>query len=394
METPGVLVVNKNPAKWNFGWMIWIAIVFFAFGIGGAIGLGYGREQVVKETTATTTPEDGWVVGVLPKTETKSYPVIRDGKLSLVSIDNNNNDTKSVIVDQNVLSGNGSIYTGSTDPAVPPDINKIAYLKDGGQAWLISANSKDKILLSKEILFSALGSWSPDSRYLILFSKNDTVSSLYEGMGVEDYKKLKETNIPSGVFLYDAQTGNISWLSPISNVVTWVGPTKLLTLPDPDQTPSGYVIFDVESYEADTKTLRNSFEKWFYPQFSMSNGSKWALSLGRTGNESQSSSYSKIVIADFPDAEGTLIEEGKWAYIQKPIISPKGDKAIYRKYDVVNGPVYVEYWNEGKIARLVEGEPVMWIDGNRFIYTEGAGNIMLRKSYLYDIVSKESKLLE
>lgn len=384
--------VNVSPRKSWTSLVVSCVVIIIAIVLGGVVGFGYGKKQTVNKSSPVGF-KNGWVVGTLPKTEIKSYPIVKDGKLSLVSIADNNS-ISSVVVDQDVLYGNGGMFVGSTDPAVSPDIKKIAYLKAGGQAWLVSANTKDKIILSKEILFSALGPWSPDSRYLVLFSSADDVAAMYEGQGAEDYKKFEKRNVPMGVYLYDSLEGKILWLSPITNVATWVGPTKLLTLPDVNQTPYSYAIFDVQSYEVDTKTLRNSLSEWFYPQFSVSGNGRWALSLGKPGNEPNVISYAKIVMGDFPDVKGTLIEEGKWAHIQKPAISPRGDKVIYRKYDVANGPVYVEYWNGKKITRLVEGEPEIWIDENRFIYTEGLGNIMTRKSYLYDIVSNEGKLLE
>ncbi|MDO8488239.1 MAG: hypothetical protein Q7S31_02900 [bacterium] len=360
--------------------------------VGGSFGLGMRLKSSPTACPICTNPEsisDSWSFQPLSPTQAKSYAQTKDFNLVLLPVEGSRVGT-SIEVEEKISAGGGAIYQGSTDPMISPDLSKTAYIKDN-QLWLISADGKEKVQVTRERPVSGLGPWSLDSKYVVFYSVGETLKGAFMGMLVEETRTFDQNKFPQGVFLADTVTGKVIWLSPLDNVVVWVSPTKLLTLIDANQAPTaGYIVFDIEKFEADTKTAGSGFAEWFYPQISTSISGKWALSLGRTGNESGTENYTKIVVADYPATEGVVVEEGRWAYIQKPIISPNGSKLLFRKYDVVNGPVYVQYWDGNSVRKIVDGEPEAWVDDNQFIYRVGE---KFDKYLLYDLTSGQSKPL-
>lgn len=388
--TEEIVVQNKGKdifkaTTFLFGFLVILLIL--------ALGFVYQKLLVLKGKCPQATVSTGKSVSCesikfapLPQSKRKSYPIVVDHNLILLPIDEKVEG--GIKVDSEIESGNGAIEYGNTSPLPAPNLQTIAYIKNRF-LWLVSADGNRKVSISDKLPTSYISGWSTDSRYLIFSSLGESISQMFEGMGIEDTRQFPKRYLPVGMYLVDTQKGEVSWLSPISNFVTWLDSNKIIVKDTLYGSVQNNVVFDVENYLADTKTLRDSLSKYFYPQFSVSQAQgKWALALGQPGGTAEQKSFARIVIADYPNVEGKTIGEGNWADIQWPILAPDGNRLIYQKYGVVNGPTFVQYWDGRESKRLVEGHPIMWVDNNRFIY-----NVFITKQekvFLYDLQSLSS----
>ncbi len=324
----------------------------------------------------------------LPQSKFKSFPILQDEEkktLTLFPLDKSNGDP--IKVDTEVTRGREALYYGVSYPLPSPDLNTVAYIKND-RLWLVSADGSKKVRVMDNLFVSFLSGWSPDSRYLIVNSEENNINVMFMGMGIEDNRQFEKEVLPGGVYLVDTQKGKVTWLSPIKNLVTWIDSVRVITANEMNSPTPSYVVFDVEKFAADTKILRETFRGYFATQFSTSNASgKWALALGKPGGSSGQAGFGKIVLADFPQTEGKVIDEGGWAFVQWPILASDGKRLLYEKREDPNVPV-VYYWDGAKSQKLVEGFQPMWVDKDRFIFHREKDQV-----FLYNLGTSQSTAL-
>ncbi|HUV72242.1 MAG TPA: hypothetical protein VMW25_04480 [Clostridia bacterium] len=319
----------------------------------------------------------------LPESKFKSYPQVQtetDKALVLLPLEKGPG-REAVEVDTGVRFGWGELFYGSSDPLPSPDLNLIAYIKDS-RLWLVSADGSQKTRVSDQLSVTYLSGWSPDSRYLIVQSVRNDINEMFAGMITEDTRQFSKDELGGGTYLIDTQKGEVSLLSPVKNFVSWLDSQRILAVYDGFSQNPSYVVFDIEKYLANSLILREVFVDYFAVQFSVSQAAgKWALALGRTGG--QGGGFSKIVLADFPKTEGIVVDEGRWAQVQVPVLAPDGERLLYEKRDDPNQPV-VYYWDGARAKKLVEGFGAMWVDEKRLVFRREKDKV-----FLYDLEASD-----
>ncbi len=105
--------------------------------------------------------------------------------------------------------------------------------------------------------------------------------------------------------------------------------------------------------------------KNFYSEFIfLSNGLKWLISKGDTEPKPGSGF---LILADFPDTNGVVVDSGSWAELQPSIfISPQERYIAYeRDYDGIFTWIYDI--TQGIKKKFIEGRPLAWIDDNTIL---------------------------
>lgn len=297
--------------------------------------------------------------------EYQSFPIVREGTLTLAPID----PTKQPTVINDVDWGTYGI--GTNYPITAPNLRMTAYLKKN-KLFIASSDGKHTTPILQDITISFIHSWSPDSRYLVVILPQDSVMEHLGGMGqsMQDTFLLHKSPIAGGYYLLDLQSGTKTAL-PLQNIETWLGPKKVLSFyPYPNNSDTSSAVVDVETFEANRAVLGETFNTYFGTQFSVSrDGKKWALALAPKGKIETENT--RIVLADYPKLEGATVAQGPWASVQKPILSPSGTRVVYWERDPgPNTPTNVGYWDGSLSTRLFQGAPVLWVDDNRFIFYE------------------------
>lgn len=330
-----------------------------------------------------------------------SYTQMVDGKLFLVPI---NPGIGSFSPNIEINWGRSSYGMGSTDPVAAPDNQKVALIeKETNNLILLSADGKQQVRVSNQLQIDYISGWSPDSTKLLVLAGSPTLKSIFlpEGPVPAEYLPIsqifKPTEMANGYYLIDLAKNKIVHLPYLSgsSFITWVDSNRALFNPGEFDFEK-YVVFDFGKLEANAELMAGKLDSYFGEQISIDKAGKfWALTLSPTDLMNSDNDESKIVYAEFPSIEGLVIGEGKFAQVQGPIISPNGDKVIFRAYDEVNGPNYVHYFNGQETVRLFAGIPRKWINNDKFIYAipsiVGATNPDLTDGlFLYDTVTGES----
>lgn len=331
----------------------------------------------------------------LPEIELQSFPVSKEEKLVLVPLPSYG---QAPITTQIPNAGYNALSNfGSTLPEPAPNFKKIAFIENG-MFGLISADGKHITRLPKELKAEYITAWSPDSKKLIVYSSKQSLEDIFGGYGVDYNKQYDPQKLPGGFYLLDTEKGSITALEPINSFVNWVGNEKILALFSSQSYKEipieHYILFDLNTFKADAKILESKFEGYFGKQLSFSaDGKKWAISLGNTGNP-QGASYSNIILADFPDTKGSVIDEGTWAEVQGPIISPDGRRIIYVNH---RGGSFWEttLWDGQSKKLLTSGSPHIWLNNDQFIMTriETQEDKTLTRVFLFDIPSGNEQQL-
>lgn len=331
----------------------------------------------------------------LPSVNQQSFPVIQDEVLTLIPL---NKENKNPIVTNIPLKGisfrysrNQGISTTAPDPS--PDFKKIAFIENNS-LQIITADGKNKLSLSPSFEVSEIWSWSPDSKKILVSSPTKTLEEemIISGMGESGVKQtttFPKERIKGGNYLVDIENGEVTSLYPTDGAssIQWIGSNKLLVEMGHTNREGSFFIFDVTNFRGDAKTFENLGNDYFGRHFSSDSlGKKWAVSLGNTGNNPAKESSSNIVIADFPSLKGTIINQGSWASVQSPYISPPGTKVIYVVLADLDPQWNIGIWDGTNKSILEDARPVMWINDNEFIYETGSygQNTQL---YIYDIPS-------
>jgi len=302
----------------------------------------------------------------LPASQFKSFALFNQDKLMLIPLDSN---LPIIDVDNNVSWGEGTIYQGDNEPVSAPNLEMVAYLKNQ-QLFLTSSDGQHTRAFDPNLKVRFISGWSPDSEKLIVFSTNDGIVSLFDGMWTEEAVPPETTfsskRYPGGFYLCDVATGKITHLYPIDKFVSWINSDSVLTYYTPVPNDNWYMTFNIETFTLNTQILKDVLNSYFYPGISFNpSGSIWAVDYSP-----DISSPSKMVVADFPSLEGIVIEELAWASRQQPMLSPQGDRLLYRGDDGANQPQIVFLWHSdiNQIQEVAQGIPQMWVDNDSFIY--------------------------
>lgn len=363
--------------------IILVIIVLVATFFGGFMVSQYspfGKVNPLKNNQVSSTGGYTNIVATfnpLPETTLQSYPILQDGLLVLSPI--NTEDKTAIPTDvkvAGVLLGYARINgIATTIPDPSPDLKKIAYITDNS-LWIMTADGKNKVNIPN-LVVDSIRSWAPDSKKLIVTSPLETLDSLViYGMGEPEIKP--NTTFPinrmrGGNYLVDIEKGEVTSLYPTDSayLVYWIGPNKLL-IETSSSSNSQVYIFDITNFTGDAQTFSTLAKDYFGRHFSAdSSGKKWAVSVGNTGDDASNPanvSSSNIVIADFPSLQGTTVEQGTWAQVQAPNISPSGTKVMYVAHFDLTTQWHIRIWDGVNKLQVENARPVMWVDDNQFIY--------------------------
>ncbi len=290
----------------------------------------------------------------------------------------------------------GTVGLGESGVATSPDGKYVAYQTKDNRLVLLTSDNKQKVTLPPQLKVSGVGPWSPDSHRLIVFSAPGTVSELFEGMGEpEGEVSFKKGLLPKGYYLIDIKAGTVIPLTPISSFTGWVDKSRILTSTSESNIDNeNLIVFDVDRFTVDTTNLLASVHFFSVQKTVSDDGKKWALTVWPTGKD-VGDIYT--FIADFPQLSGSVI--AKSIRTQEPIISPNGESVMFRTYDELNGPNFVEYWQNDKLTRVGKGVPLRWVDKTHFIYAEmteehsSNTTAHLKNVVLYDLTNGEKQEL-
>lgn len=320
-------------------------------------------------------------------TPSRSFPIVQDKTLVLLPI---SDDIKTPVkTSLEVMSGGRSIYQGGDDPTPSPDLHTTAFINTDGSLGLINAEGLNKLNLPNNLFVDYISGWSPDSKRLIVHSTSNDLSKTYNGYGGPPTSmEFPMNRLPGGFYLVDVVNGKVTFLYPLSGFVDWIDSNKVLAVVQLSYEPrEQYIIFDTNNFLADYETLKDKFSKFEFAWFSFDDsGKKWAISLGNTGNDQTKPSYSDIILADFPAITGQTVDQGGWADVQLPNLSPSGKLLVYAN----SGNLVI--WDGTNKTRVEDARFIMWINDNQFIYSKtfGQATNQQTKYYLYEVGTAES----
>lgn len=306
----------------------------------------------------------------LPISKVKGVPIEKDGKLYIYYP-----DTKQTKFVKNGISFGGESEKGESGAMVSPNLLYTAVLgTSGGELSIISNESLEVKIVAKRATYYT--DWSPDSRYLLYYAEPITIShpnSDSGGMGDssgDPISKVKFDN-PSanGYFIFDMTTGKTLSLYPLERAIGFIDNHRILTRQDGES--DQLIVFDLDSFEADYKFVKDSFG-FGAGQFDFSpDGKKWTFTLSRNPTTD-----ANIILADFPQKEGVQIDTGAWAEIQSSFVSPDVSKVVYqRSKGMIDGFPQLSlmvYDVKSKTKQAVaDGMPLMWLDNDNVLVNAG-----------------------
>ena len=327
------------------------------------------------------------------------YGVLDNGVLTLLSLIGGQVITKDI---QNIKYGAGSSGYGSNAPLNSPDLKKIAYIDESNNLHLMNSKGEVDVLISDELNVTYISGWSSDSNKLIFYANNQTLKDQLfpeSGPGFQAEEptgiiKVERNAKETGFYLLDTETENITYLSSFdgASFESWIDDSRVL-LKFGNYSNEKYIVFDINSFEADAGIMNGGLENDFASQYVFSaDGKKWAFTWHGGNNESQSAS---IILADFPSVEGKELMKAGFAQIQAPKISPDGKMVTFMSYDEQNGPLFTYLYDGEKVEKVVDGTARVWISNTQFIYmianpAHASNPDMASKLFIYDTEMKKS----
>lgn len=323
--------------------------------------LNSGEETDPSDTDAVLTFQP------LPTSELRAYPLHSTAGLVLIPLVPN---SSPIAVNDAALSGSYSLGLGSSSAQASPDFKSIAFLSDGGQLNLITADGHHKVSLSPKLEVSYLSGWSPDSKLLLAYVTPQTIETSMDMGGMmgdlPSSIEFDRNRLPGGFYLIDVEAGTVKLTTPLTDLVSWKGNSELLVTMGSSVSPNpDYAVFNLATFTLDTATIKDTFKPYFAPQIDMNaDGTRWAITLHKATEGAE------IILADYPSLTGQQVAIGAFAAVQNPIISPNGQQVLYQAYDVVNGPNYVHLWKDGTATRIGKGIPLTWVDDTSYLMAE------------------------
>lgn len=398
----------SNNAKWVIA-IIGMALIGF--------GVGYlANSFIVTTPPSSSIPQPTENAVVVPSTEgfdfepfsdnlTQNFPVNVNNILYSFSVE----DGSVKEIKKNVGSLGGSLGYGTFGYLFSPDLTKVAVIDEDNNLTIHSSDGSQVREIESSLNAYALTGWSPDSTKLIISAMGSpTIIDGYIPNGPVDPDTILEeqtfekSSVANGFYLLDLDNGTTSYLGVLDGiqVYDWIDNQTLLLF-SPNYPNEMYFSFNLQTYTS-SSNLTDVFDGLFSTQTSIARDTstkKWALGISPDGIDEQDAT-SRVVLATYPSIEGEVIAEGRFASVQSPHISPDGKKVLYRKYDVLNGPNYIELYMNGQSQRLFEGLTLAWVDDNRFIYgvypkgeENNSNDGAAEKYYQYDLTTRQSTLM-
>lgn len=317
--------------------------------------------------TRVTTSIDNWQK---PQSNQKGFPIgyLRDRPLTIYNI------TEDKIVTASLSASNIGFASGigSSSPEHTPNFLYTAFIdtKTYDLFLLSHETMKPKQISPKDMIVEYISGWSPDSKKLVYVSGQNSFPAI-GGSSNEKRVAAKPDQDGGEFYLFDIDTG-ISTKLPIEDYALYgfIDSTHLLLKnKDPNTGSDGdkLIIFNTNTFELDT-SIQESFG-FGANQFDFSrDGKKWTYTISRNPTTD-----ANIILADFPSREGLQIDNGQWADVQMPKLSPNATKVAYQKREgyirdgVPKEAVWIYNTTTKEKARFADGWPYLWIDDNTLV---------------------------
>lgn len=347
----------------------------FIIAVSGVVG--YLAATQLRTGRSNSTSAQQFTFEKLPDTSLQTFARRYDDEIVLVPLDPKHSPIKPFENNTQYRSGNGTSGFGSDTPQHSPDFEKVAFIDDQYNLWLMTADGEHRVQVTEGLKVRYISDWSPDSQKLLIYTTQDDLVARYTpdyqgdrqpALEPESIQQLERNFKASGFYLINIDKNTYEHLAFTDDAFfqTWINPNKLLFYVDTDVgmgQETLYVEFDVATYTADSKDFDLTLKDAFAPQFNFSDdGKKWAFNL-KAGEDQQS-----IIFAEYPSIEGETVITGRFAESQLPKISPTGDALVYQRQFIVNEPDYTYLYKNGKTEQLGEGRPLFWIDNNHVVY--------------------------
>ncbi|RJR26990.1 hypothetical protein C4561_04410 [candidate division WWE3 bacterium] len=355
----------------------------------------------------------------------KGYPLIdaAEKKLKVFDLEN------KLVKETGILAAccGGELEVGDIEPSPSPNLLFTVYIDQSSKdLWLLSNDTLEKQAITKTGNVTYISAWSPDSTKVIFFVNRDSLSERKDGpipWGTIENFKEEEMN---GFYMFDISNGKLTALSPLSNIIAFVNEDTVLSR----VADTRFVTFNVEKFIGDYTKVKDEFG-FGVSQFNFSmDGKKWAFTHSFNPTED-----ANIILAEFPNKTGTIIDSHSWAHVQWPVISPDGTKVLYQRYDsdISSGipDVYVWLYNssQGSVpsiektfseqdeltaeqdatisdalreedsnpVQITRGRPLLWVNENTAVIETveiGTDGAILRKPALLELSTKEVTVME
>ncbi len=340
--------------------------------------LGYylGNKYIpnIPADTTTTIVEKTSESWVKPISTDTIVPIVKDGLLNIYSL------TQKVLqsTEYKTSWGSGASGLGGDAPISSPNGKLIAFINrgDSSNLYILAAGTQKAIKITNYPV-EYLNSWSSDGSKILFYSGKDNleVRKISEGMGAdpvwETIEKFGKDSVP-GFHVFNVNNGQDTHLYPVSTSFNFFDSNRIIVelKQDPNSHDTRLVLFNVETFEADYKTVNYPI-KSFGRQMSFSaDGKLWA----RTVDDGSTDTGVRITVSQFPSETGDIVETAPWAFIQKPLLNSSGRFLAYTKHgeQIKDGQYAGQYpdttviWDSlsKKIIKILPGFPEHWVDEN------------------------------
>lgn len=341
--------------------LTFLTIVVF----GTTLGLLISRFIFVTQNNAPKQTNNGYVQQEAnlvnskwkkPTSTVQGFPLLKaeTNELNIYDITNK----KLVATGRKVMGTGGASNIGDTDALPSNALLLTAYITLDNKLFIISHETMQPTKIADDVTY--ITAWSPDDTKLIYYRSPSDINTAVDGMGPVPDRHGFIKDYLGGFFMFDLNTGETKNLYPLTNYLGFVGNDTLLSLHS-----DKLVTFNFNDFEAVYNVSKETFG-FGTSQYNIArDGKKWTFT-----HSMKPTNDNNIIIADFPNLNGTIVESGGWADYQWPILSPDATKIIYLK-----GPQFSETtWSYAiqskEKAQLTTGTPVAWINNDAVLVQE------------------------
>lgn len=365
--TPEIQPPEQKTTSGGIGKYVYGGLIFGVLIVVGA--LLYFLPRIINQSnslqpksvpaTQTETTTKGWEK---PVSVHQGLPLLNDGKLFIYSIDKK----QSTLVKDSVYDG-GESGRGSTGVLQSPDLLYSIFIDKDNQLILLSNDTLEQKIVTKKVKY--FSGWAPNSEKFVYYVEPDNIATRTENeMGADQNNTTEKFSqeVDDGYFLFDINTGKIQKL-PLTYFETFIDNNRILTKTDGNS--YNYVVFDITTFTADYQLVKDTFQ-FGSGQFSFTkDGKQWVFT-----DSFHPTSDDNIVLANFPNRKGIVIESAAWAYVQGSMISQDGHKVVYQHRagmsdGVPDDRTLVYDVNTKTKKELGTGNPRFWINNDKVLFS-------------------------